>query len=235
MPSTPTSRPIPTSSPPFDTAGGGPELAVHDLGLRPYEEVWAAMRSFTESRDAATPDELWLVEHPPVFTQGRNGRPEHLINISGIPVVETDRGGQVTYHGPGQLVAYPLVDLRRAGRGVRHHVHALEQTVIDLLTGYGLTGVRKADAPGVYLDEPGQPKIAAIGLRVRAGRAYHGVSLNISNDLAPFAMINPCGYAGMPVARLADRIPEADPEGIKPALTAALSRVLTAGEEPAHV
>ncbi|MEF8793641.1 lipoyl(octanoyl) transferase LipB [Thiohalorhabdus sp.] len=210
-------------------------MTVHDLGLRPYQEVWAAMRSFTESRKTTTPDELWLVEHPPVFTQGRNGRPEHLVNISGVPVVETDRGGQVTYHGPGQLVAYPLVDLRRAGRGVRHHVHALEQSVIDLLAGYGLSGARKADAPGVYLDEPGQPKIAAIGLRVRAGRAYHGVSLNVSNNLAPYAMINPCGYAGMPVARLADRIPEADLAAVKGSFTAALARALPGGEELSHV
>ena len=210
-------------------------LRVHDLGRRPYDETWRAMRAYTEERGPDSPDQLWLVEHPPVFTQGRNGRPEHLINISGIPVVETDRGGQVTYHGPGQLVAYPLVDLRRAGRGVRHHVHTLEQAVIDLLAGYGLTGVRKADAPGVYLDEPGLPKVAAIGLRVRAGRAYHGVSLNVSNDLAPFAMINPCGYAGMPVARLADRIPEADPEAVKPAFTAALTRLLSGDEERSHV
>ncbi|MFB6259631.1 MAG: lipoyl(octanoyl) transferase LipB [Thiohalorhabdaceae bacterium] len=208
---------------------------VHDLGFRDYEPIWAAMRSFTEQRNAGTPDELWLVEHPAVFTQGRNGRPEHLVNITGIPVVETDRGGQVTYHGPGQLVAYPLVDLRRAGRGVRHHVHSLEQAVIDLLAGYGLPGVRKSDAPGVYLDEPGLPKIAAIGLRVRGGRTYHGVSLNVTNDLAPFAMINPCGYKGMPVTRLADRIPEADPASVKAAFTEALTRVLTAGEEPPYV
>ncbi|HKJ71817.1 MAG TPA: lipoyl(octanoyl) transferase LipB [Gammaproteobacteria bacterium] len=216
-------------------AEGHGGLRVRDLGERPYEEVWAAMRSFTDSRDAATPDELWLVEHPPVFTQGRNGRPEHLLGITGIPVVHTDRGGQVTYHGPGQLVAYPLVDLRRAGRGVRHHVNALEQAVIDLLAGYGLAAVRKEGAPGVYLDEPGRPKIAAIGLRVRGGRAYHGVSLNVTSDLAPFAMINPCGYAGMPVARLADRVPEPEPAAVKAAFTAALARTLAGAEETAHV
>ena len=224
------------SSPPSEApARERHPLRVRDLGERPYEEVWAAMRAFTEERAEATPDELWLVEHPPVFTQGRNGRPEHLLNITGIPVVHTDRGGQVTYHGPGQLVAYPLVDLRRAGRGVRHHVHALEQAVIGLLAEYGLTGVRKADAPGVYLDEPGLPKIAAIGLRVRGGRAYHGVSLNVVNDLAPFAMINPCGYAGMPVARLADRVPDTDPEAVKGAFVTALRRVLTGAEEADHV
>lgn len=217
---------------PAEAHGG---LLVRDLGERPYAEVWAAMRAFTEEREPATRDELWLVEHPPVFTQGRNGRPEHLLKTTGIPVVQTDRGGQVTYHGPGQLVAYPLTDLRRAGRGVRHHVHALEQAVIDLLAGYGLTGVRKADAPGVYLDEPGLPKIAAIGLRVRAGRAYHGVSLNVVNDLGPFAMINPCGHKGMAVTRLADRIPDPDPEAVKAAFTAALTRVLTGAEEAARV
>jgi len=217
---------------PAEAHGG---LLVRDLGVRPYEAVWAAMRAFTAERDAASADEMWLVEHPPVFTQGRNGRPEHLVNITGIPVVATDRGGQVTYHGPGQLVAYPLVDLRRAGRGVRHHVHALEQAVIDLLAGYGLTAVRKEGAPGVYLDEPGQPKIAAIGLRVRGGRAYHGVSLNVVNDLAPFAMINPCGYKGMPVTRLADRVPDPDPAAVKAAFTAALTRVLAEAKEAAHV
>ena len=216
-------------------ASVGRGLLVRDLGEHAYAAVWDAMRAFTDARDDATPDELWLVEHPPVFTQGRNGRPEHLVNITGIPVVETDRGGQVTYHGPGQLVAYPLVDLRREGRGVRHHVRALEQAVIDLLAAYGLTGVRKAEAPGVYLDEPGLPKIAAIGLRVRAGRAYHGVSLNVVNDLAPFAMINPCGYAGMPVARLADRVSDIDPERVKADFTAALTRVLSTTEEPTHV
>jgi lipoyl(octanoyl) transferase len=210
-------------------------LLVRDLGERAYDQVWSAMRAFSDGRDAATPDELWLVEHPPVFTQGRNGRPEHLLNVTGIPVVETDRGGQVTYHGPGQLVAYPLVDLRRAGRGVRHHVHALEQAVIDLLAGYGLAAVRKADAPGVYLDEPGLPKIAAVGLRVRAGCAYHGVSLNVANDLGPFAMINPCGYAGMPVARLSDRIADLDVAAVKPAFTQILTRLLTGAEETAHV
>jgi lipoyl(octanoyl) transferase len=224
------------SSLPFETdAERRHGLLVRDLGERPYEDVWAAMRAFTEARDEATPDELWLVEHPPVFTQGRNGQPEHLVNVTGIPVVETDRGGQVTYHGPGQLVAYPLLDLRRAGRGVRHHVAALEQAVIELLAGYGLAGVRKAGAPGVYLDEPGLPKIAAIGLRVRSGRAYHGVSLNVANDLAPFAMINPCGYAGMPVVRLTDRIPDADPVAVREAFTDILSRTLSAAEEPEHV
>ena len=206
-------------------------LTVRDLGERPYEPVWRAMRAFTEARGVATPDELWLVEHPPVFTQGRNGRPEHLLNITGIPVVHTDRGGQVTYHGPGQSVAYPLLDLRRRGWGVRHYVSALEQAVIDLLAEYGLTGARREGAPGVHLDGPDGPKIAAIGLRVRGGCSYHGVSLNLVNDLAPYAMINPCGYAGMPVTRLADHVAGLDVGAARDAFTRALLRLLSTSEE----
>jgi lipoyl(octanoyl) transferase len=193
------------------------------------------MRRFTAERTAATRDELWLVEHPAVFTQGRNGRPEHLLNITGIPVVETDRGGQVTYHGPGQLVAYPLLDLRRRNWGVRHYVHALEQAVIDFLAGHGLTALRREGAPGIYLDGPGEPKIASIGLRVRGGRAYHGVSLNVVNDLAPFAMINPCGYQGMPVTRLADHRPEVTFADARHQFTRALLATLAPNEEPSHV
>jgi len=214
------------------TAG---EIRVRDLGHRPYEAVWAEMRRFTAEREADTADELWLVEHPAVFTQGRNGRPEHLLNITGIPVVETDRGGQVTYHGPGQLVAYPLLDLRRRNWGVRQYVHALEQAVIDFLAGFDLTAVRHESAPGVYLDLPGQPKIASIGLRVRGGRSYHGVSLNVANDLTPFAMINPCGYAGMAVTRLTDHRPEVGLAEAQRAFTDHLLAVLAANEEPSHV
>ncbi len=192
------------------------------------------MSEFTDARDAGTTDELWLVEHPPVFTQGRNGRPEHLLNITGMPVVHTDRGGQVTYHGPGQCVAYPLLDLRRRGWGVRHYVHALEQAVIDLLAGYDLVGSRRKSAPGVYLDGPDGPKIAAIGLRVRGGCTYHGASLNLLNDLAPFAMINPCGYAGMPVTRLADHVPGLDPGVARKAFTRALLRLLAPDKETSY-
>ncbi|MFP4560699.1 MAG: lipoyl(octanoyl) transferase LipB [Thiohalorhabdus sp.] len=227
----PTSSPIPTSSPPSED---GAEPRVRDLGRREYETVWAAMRAFTAERTAGTPDELWLVEHPPVFTQGRNGRPEHLLNITGIPVVETDRGGQVTYHGPGQAVAYPLLDLRRRGWGVRHYVAALEQAVIDLLAGYGLAGVRKEGAPGVYLDRPGLPKVAAIGLRVRGGCTYHGVSLNLTNDLEPFTMINPCGYAGMAVTRLADHVPGLDAGAARGAFTSALLHQFHPSQESVH-
>lgn len=211
------------------------EIRVRDLGHRPYEAVWAEMRRFTAEREPETADELWLVEHPAVFTQGRNGRPEHLLNITGIPVVETDRGGQVTYHGPGQVVAYPLMDLRRRNWGVRQYVHALEQAVIDFLADFGLSAVRHESAPGVYLDRPDQPKIASIGLRVRGGRSYHGVSLNVVNDLAPFAMINPCGYAGMPVTRLADHRPEVGIAEARRAFTDHLLAQLAANEEPSHV
>jgi len=192
------------------------------------------MRTFTAERAPGTDDELWLVEHPPVFTQGRNGHPEHLLNITGIPVVETDRGGQVTYHGPGQCVAYPLLDLRRRGWGVRHYVEELEQAVIDLLAGYGLAGVRKEGAPGVYLDLPGLPKIAAIGLRVRRGCTYHGVSLNLTNDLEPFGMINPCGYAGMAVTRLADHVPGLDAGAASQALATELLHRFRLPQEALH-
>ena len=171
------------------------------LGLRDYLPVWQAMQDFTDRRDAATPDELWLVEHPPVFTQGMNGKPEHLLEPGDIPVVPVDRGGQVTYHGPGQVIAYPLLDLRRRGLGVRELVQRLEFGIIDLLAGYGIEAVGRRDAPGVYVDGR---KIASLGLRVRRGCSYHGLSLNVDMDLAPFDRINPCGYPGLEVTRTVD-------------------------------
>jgi len=171
------------------------------LGERDYREMWSAMRAFTAERDASTADELWLLQHPPVYTLGQAGRREHLLDTGETPVVETDRGGQVTWHGPGQLVAYPLLDLRRWRLGVRDLVHALEASVIALLGDYGVTAVRRADAPGVYVDGA---KIAALGVRVSRGCSYHGLALNACNDLAPFRRINPCGHAGMPVTRLHD-------------------------------
>lgn len=157
------------------------------------------MRDFTDSRDAATPDEIWLAEHPPVYTLGQAALPRHVLDAGGIPVVRTDRGGQVTYHGPGQLLVYPLVDLRRAGLLVKEYVHALEQAVIDMLAGEGLAACRKPGAPGVYMtDAIGlHEKIAALGVKIRNGRAYHGVAVNVSMDLAPFGGINPCGYEGL--------------------------------------
>jgi len=159
------------------------------------------MQSFTESRSADTPDEIWYLQHGPVFTLGRNGKQEHLHDTGSIPVIKVDRGGQVTYHGPGQLVVYPLLDLSRRQLGVQSLVRMLEQTVIDLLDGYGVTAMRRDKAPGVYVDDR---KIAALGLRVRRGCCFHGLSLNVDMDLAPFSMINPCGYPGMRVTQLVD-------------------------------
>ncbi len=154
------------------------------------------MQDFTAQRAADTPDELWLLEHPPVYTQGQAGKPEHLIAVTEIPVVPIDRGGQITYHGPGQALAYVLVDLRRRGYGIRELVTRMEQAVIDLLAAQGVTAERRAGAPGVYVDGA---KIAALGLRVKHGCTYHGLALNVDMDLRPFAAINPCGYAGLPV------------------------------------
>ncbi len=177
------------------------EPAIRSLGRAPFEPVWQAMRDFTSSRGEATPDELWFVEHPPVFTLGLAAKPAHVLDAGAIPVLRTDRGGQVTYHGPGQLVAYVLLDLRRAGYGVKSLVHRLEQSVIDLLAGYGIAAARRAGMPGVYVDGA---KIAAVGLRVSRGCSYHGIALNVETDLAAFSRIDPCGYPGLAATRLAD-------------------------------
>ena len=176
-------------------------MIVRRLGLVAYEPTWRAMQAFNASRGSATPDQLWLLEHPPVYTLGLAGRPEHVLDPRDIPVVKTDRGGQVTYHGPGQVVAYPLLDLKRAGYGVRELVRRLEQAVLDLLGEHGVAGERRAGMPGIYV---GGAKIAAVGLRVSRGCTYHGVSLNARVDLAPFSRIDPCGYPGLASTRLAD-------------------------------
>lgn len=176
-------------------------LILRQLGHRDYHTVWQAMRAFTDSRDNDSQDELWLVEHPPVFTQGQAGKPEHVLAPGDIPIIQSDRGGQVTYHGPGQVVLYVLVDLRRAKLGIRALVTCLEQAVIQLLAGYAITAAARADAPGVYVNDA---KIASLGLRVRHGRSYHGVALNVDLDLAPFDRINPCGHQNLAVTRLAD-------------------------------
>lgn len=176
-------------------------LVVRHLGLVEYEPTWTAMRSFTDARDAQTPDEVWLLQHPPVFTLGQAGKPEHLLRDTGIPLVKIDRGGQITYHGPGQLVVYLLIDLHRRRLKVREMVTLMEQALIDCLAGYGLAAARKDGAPGVYIDGA---KIAALGLRVRNGRSYHGLALNVDADLAPFAAINPCGYEGLQTIRMKD-------------------------------
>jgi len=180
-------------------------IRLHHLGRQPYLPVWEAMRSLTDTRDANTLDQFWLVEHDPVFTQGQAGKPEHLLLPGDIPVVHTDRGGQVTYHGPGQVVLYPLLDVRRGKIGVRDLVTALENAVIDVLSSYGVSARARPDAPGVYvMTDAGEAKIASLGLRIRRGASFHGVALNVDGDLTPFLRINPCGYAGMPMVRLAD-------------------------------
>jgi lipoyl(octanoyl) transferase len=178
-------------------------LDVHRLGRRPYRPVWEAMRHLTDTRDADTPDQLWLVEHDPVFTQGQAGKPEHLLMPGHIPVVQSDRGGQVTYHGPGQLILYPLLDVRRSRLGVRDLVTALEKAVIAVLADYGVASRARPDAPGVYV---GEAKIASLGLRIRRGASFHGVALNVDGDLSPFTRINPCGYTGLTMTRLADLV-----------------------------
>lgn len=176
-------------------------LWIRRLGLADYEPTWHAMQSFTDARDAETPDQLWLVQHPPVFTQGQAGKAEHVLAPGDIPVIQVDRGGQVTYHGPGQIVAYPLVDLRRRGIGVKDFVHRIEQAIIDVLAGYGVSGERVAGAPGIYV---AGAKIASLGLRVRRGCTFHGLAFNVDMDLEPFSRINPCGFAGLRVIRLSD-------------------------------
>jgi len=182
-------------------AGADGLLQVKRLGLVPYEPVWAAMRAFTDARGHATPDELWLLQHPPTYTLGQAGKPEHLLRETDIPLVKIDRGGQITYHGPGQVVVYLLIDLHRRGLKVRELVQLMEQAIIDCLAGYGLTAERKEGAPGVYV---AGDKIAALGLRVRNGCSYHGLALNVHMDIAPFTWINPCGYSGLRTIQMAD-------------------------------
>jgi lipoyl(octanoyl) transferase len=172
---------------------------VRHLGLQPYEPIYRQMREFTLARDDETRDELWFCEHEPVFTQGQAGKPEHVLAAGDIPVVQSDRGGQVTYHGPGQLMGYVMVDLQRLGYGIRSLVTRLEQSIVDCLAGYGIAAVGRPDAPGVYVSGS---KIASLGLRVRKGRTYHGLALNVAMDLEPFARINPCGFRGQPMTQV---------------------------------
>jgi lipoyl(octanoyl) transferase len=176
-----------------------PRPVIRHLGLVEYEPTWRAMQRFTAERTAAAPDEIWFLEHPPVFTLGMNASRAHLLSPGDIPVVQIDRGGQVTYHGPGQLVVYPLIDLRRAGLGIRDFVSALEQAVIGLAAQFGIVAESRRSAPGVYV---AGCKLASVGVRVRRGGSYHGLALNVALDLAPFARINPCGYAGLEMTQL---------------------------------
>jgi lipoyl(octanoyl) transferase len=179
-------------------------LSVRRLGLAGYEPVWREMQAFTDSRNESSDDELWLVQHPPVFTQGQAGKTEHVLAPGDIPVIQVDRGGQVTYHGPGQIVAYPLVDIRRKGITVREFVNRIEAAIIEVLAHYGVKGERIAGAPGIYVNGD---KIASLGLRVRRGCTFHGLAFNIDMDLEPFQRINPCGYAGLQLTQLSALAP----------------------------
>ena len=206
----------------------GLPLVVRNFGLVEYRRTLEAMRAFTETRAATTTDELWLLQHPPVYTRGVRAAPSPRVSVNPrfahIPVVATDRGGLMTYHGPGQLIAYPLLDLRRAALGARALVNALEQGVIACLAGYGLNAARRARAPGVYVEGA---KIAALGLRVRRAASYHGLSLNVDMDLAPFGAIDPCGHAGLAVTQLAALHPAPlSPEAVAARLAACLATAL---------
>jgi lipoyl(octanoyl) transferase len=201
----------------------GRPLIVRELGRQPFMTVWPAMEQYTDQRGDEADDELWLVEHDPVFTLGQAGKPEHVLAAGDIPVLRTNRGGQVTYHGPGQLVAYPLIDLRRLNIGVREFVCRIEQALIDTLALWGITAVRKEGAPGVYVDGA---KIGALGLRVRRGCTFHGLAFNVAMDLEPFSRINPCGYQGLQVTSVIKSGGPSTLAEVKPALVAALSSQL---------
>lgn len=206
-----------------------PELVCRRKGLVPYEPTLEAMRAFTDARDSSTPDELWLLQHPRVFTQGQAGKAEHVLAPGDIPVVQVDRGGQVTYHGPGQWVVYLLVDLRRRSLGVRDLVTLIEQALIDVLAGLAITAAADPGAPGVYVQGR---KIASLGLRVRKGCTYHGLALNVDMDLEPFSRINPCGYEGLQVTSIAQELAEAsvDSEQVGEDLLAALAQRLSVSD-----
>jgi len=201
-----------------------PAPYVRTPGRTEYAPTWRAMQAFTANRNAATPDEIWLTEHPPVYTQGIAGKPEHLLRAdTGIPLVKIDRGGQITYHGPGQLVVYLLLDIKRRNLGVRPLVRKMEAAVINLLGEYGIAARYRADAPGVYVNDA---KIAALGLRIKNGCCYHGLALNIDMDLTPFSAINPCGHAGLEVTQLRDLGVRDSLAAVSEKLTRHLLRVL---------
>jgi lipoyl(octanoyl) transferase len=202
-------------------------LHLRNLGRVDYEPTWRAMQEFTASRTPETDDELWICEHAPVYTLGQAGKPEHLLTDIGIPLIKIDRGGQITYHGPGQVVIYLLIDLARRKLKVREMVTRIEQAIIDLLAVYAVTAERHDGAPGVYV---GPAKVAALGLRIRKGCSYHGLCLNVDMDLAPYAAINPCGYPGMPVTQTKDLGIALSPEQAAQALAGHLSRQLERDE-----
>ena len=194
---------------------------VRELGRQPYDPVWRAMQRFTDVRDESTTDELWVVEHDPVYTLGQAGKPEHVLAAGDIPVIHVDRGGQVTYHGPGQIVVYPLLDLKRRKVGVREYVHRIEQALIDTLGEWNIQAERRDGAPGVYVADA---KVAALGIRVRRGCTFHGLAFNIGMDLEPFHRINPCGYQGLQVTSMGDLGGPSGMEAVKPVLLAQLAR-----------
>ena len=198
------------------------KLIVRNLGLQTYTPVWKAMTEFTNARETSTTDELWLVEHPPVFTQGQAGKAEHVLAAGDIPVVQVDRGGQVTYHGPGQRVIYMMLNVRRLSIGVRELVSHMENAIIATLSQYGIESAARPDAPGVYVEKA---KIAALGLRIRRGCSFHGLSLNVDMDLEPFQRINPCGHAGMPVAQVKDLNPSVTMNDITDDLVTQLAKL----------
>ncbi|MDE3993109.1 lipoyl(octanoyl) transferase LipB [Glaesserella parasuis] len=207
-----------------------PQLIIRQLGVQDYQEIWHKMQDFTDSRDEQTADEIWLVQHPSVFTQGSAVKPEHLLNPTNIPVVQSDRGGQITYHGLGQQIMYVLIDIKRhKAKGnnlsVRDLVTALEQCVVKTLADYGINAYPKPDAPGVYVDGK---KICSLGLRIRKGCSFHGLALNIQMDLTPFRNINPCGYAGLEMCQLADFVAEAeaDCDKVSPKLVDYFTQIL---------
>ncbi|TKR30510.1 lipoyl(octanoyl) transferase LipB [Luteimonas gilva] len=194
---------------------------VRDLGRQAYEPVWRAMQRFTDARNDETPDEIWIVEHDPVFTLGQAGKPEHVLMPGEIPVLHVDRGGQVTYHGPGQIVAYPLLDLKRLKIGVREYVQRIEQAIIDTLAEWNIHAERREGAPGVYV---AGAKVAALGIRVRRGCTFHGLAFNVAMDLEPFRRINPCGYEGLQVTSVLDLGGPSGMDAVKPVLLEQLSR-----------
>jgi lipoyl(octanoyl) transferase len=208
---------------------GVPAPALKWLGCVDYEPTWRAMQRRTDEATAATPDEIWFLEHPPVFTMGMNAQALHLLAPGDIPVVDIDRGGQVTYHGPGQLVVYPLLNLARLGLGVRALVEGIERAVVATVAQWGVEAYGKRDAPGVYV---GKRKIASVGLRIRRGRSYHGLALNVAMDLEPFARINPCGYAGLQMTQLSELGGPASVREVSEVLAPQLLRELGFGAQP---
>ena len=208
-----------------------PHLQIRHLGLQNYLPTWKAMQTFTNERNPGTDDEIWLLQHPPVFTLGQAGKSEHVLNPGNIPVIKIDRGGQVTYHGPGQLIAYLMIDLRKKSLGPRHLVTAIEQSLINLLADYGIRAHLQAGAPGVFVNDC---KIASLGLRIRKGCSFHGLALNVDMDLSPFKNINPCGHEGMAMTQLIEHIPRAKMDDVEKQLPQQLISKLGYNEVNEH-